>query len=341
MNWSIEPITLDLRYTWKISRNASDLKTNLIVKFDDGKFSGRGEAAPNVRYHESAEEGLKVFEKISPELELVQDLASLRNLLKDQNVFKALSFAIESAWIHRQSAREGRTVSNLLGIPDSGEVGISYTIPIMDTGLIKTFYSENRLDRFPFIKLKVNHEDAYESLRYLLTFCNKPVMVDANESFIDVEQCIYWMEKIRRLPLVFIEQPMPATSNRADMAWLKERPPMPIFGDESYHHAGDVDLAAECFHGVNVKLVKTGGISGAYEALRAARQRGLQTMIGCMIESSVLITAAAHLAELADHLDIDGNILINNDPYLGATTEKGIMSFANTPEKFGLRVRPR
>ena len=90
-----------------------------------------------------------------------------------------------------------------------------------------------------------------------------------------------------------------------------------------------------------MKLVKTGGLSGAYDALQAARQRGLKTMIGCMIETSVLISAAAHLAELTDHLDIDGNILISNDPYLGCTAEKGIISFANAPEKFGLRVEAR
>ena len=94
-------------------------------------------------------------------------------------------------------------------------------------------------------------------------------------------------------------------------------------------------------HGVNVKLLKTGGISAACAALQAARKAGLKTMIGCMIETSVLISAAAHLAALADHLDIDGNLLVSNDPYLGATAENGVVSFARAPEPFGLRVRPR
>jgi len=92
---------------------------------------------------------------------------------------------------------------------------------------------------------------------------------------------------------------------------------------------------------VNVKLVKTGGITGAHEALQAARNAGLKTMIGCMIESSVLITAAAHLAELTDYLDIDGNLLITNDPYAGATAEQGRISFECAPDPFGLRVRER
>jgi L-alanine-DL-glutamate epimerase-like enolase superfamily enzyme len=92
---------------------------------------------------------------------------------------------------------------------------------------------------------------------------------------------------------------------------------------------------------VNVKLVKTGGISGAYEALRAARKAGLKTMIGCMIESSILVSAAAHLAELTDYLDIDGNLLITNDPYRGVSARNGMISFGDTPEKFGLRVSAR
>ncbi|HXT38782.1 MAG TPA: enolase C-terminal domain-like protein, partial [Candidatus Angelobacter sp.] len=109
----------------------------------------------------------------------------------------------------------------------------------------------------------------------------------------------------------------------------------------SYLTAADVDRCAECYHGVNVKLMKTGGITGAVEALRAARKAGLKTMLGCMIESSVSITAAAHLAELTDYLDIDGNLLVTNDPYRGASAKNGIISFAETPEQTGLRVKQR
>jgi len=90
---------------------------------------------------------------------------------------------------------------------------------------------------------------------------------------------------------------------------------------------------------VNVKLVKTGGITGGLEALSAARRIGLKTMLGCMAESSLLISAAAHLAELADYLDLDGNLLIANDPYRGVNVRDGVMSFANAEESVGLRVR--
>ena len=91
---------------------------------------------------------------------------------------------------------------------------------------------------------------------------------------------------------------------------LKARSPLPLFADESFHFAADAERCAEGFHGVNVKLIKTGGISAGCDALQAARKAGLKTMLGCMIESSLLITAAAHLAELTDYLDLDGNVEI-------------------------------
>ena len=134
---------------------------------------------------------------------------------------------------------------------------------------------------------------------------------------------------------------MPHQTPAKDFAWLMAHSPLPLFGDESYHSARDAAHCAECFHGVNVKLVKTGGITAAHEALVAARNAGLKTMIGCMIETSVLISAGAHLANLADYLDLDGNLLITNDPYAGVTAENGILSFANAPEATGLRVRAR
>jgi L-alanine-DL-glutamate epimerase-like enolase superfamily enzyme len=133
---------------------------------------------------------------------------------------------------------------------------------------------------------------------------------------------------------------MPRDSDERDLVWLKQRSPLPLFADEACHTVRDVARCAECFHGVNVKLVKTGGVSMAYETLQAARKAGLRTMIGCMIETSVLISAAAHLAELADFLDLDGNLLITNDPFAGVTAKGGLLSFATAKEKRGLCVSP-
>ena len=155
-------------------------------------------------------------------------------------------------------------------------------------------------------------------------------------------------EALRRLEwlardghIEFVEQPMPASSDLADLRWLRERSPLPLFADESYQGPGDAARCAECFHGVNVKLCKTGGVTRGFEALTAARKAGLKTMLGCMTESSILTAAGMHLAELTNWLDLDGNLLINNDPFAGVTSVRGLMSFASATEPHGLRVKPR
>jgi len=197
--------------------------------------------------------------------------------------------------------------------------------------------------QYPVLKLKVGDARDRENFAALRSVApDKPVRVDANEGWKTKEDALRMLEWLVATDkkIQFVEQPMPRDAAAKDLIWLKERSPLPVFADESCHTVKDIPRCAECFHGVNVKLVKTGGVSMAKETLQAARKAGLQTMIGCMIETSVLISAAAHLAELADFLDIDGNVLITNDPFAGVTSRIGILSFAEAKEKNGLRVIP-
>jgi L-alanine-DL-glutamate epimerase-like enolase superfamily enzyme len=168
------------------------------------------------------------------------------------------------------------------------------------------------------------------------------VRVDANEAWKTKAEALENIEWLAKDGFVqFIEQPMPASTSAADLIWLKERSPLPLFADEAFHAARDVEKCVPGYHGVNVKLCKTGGVSRAHEALLTARKAGLKTMIGCMIETSILISAAAHLAELTDFLDIDGSLLTTNDPYAGVTADHGILSFTNAVEQTGLRVNAK
>jgi L-alanine-DL-glutamate epimerase-like enolase superfamily enzyme len=196
---------------------------------------------------------------------------------------------------------------------------------------------------FPILKIKVGGPNDTENLAAVREAApTKTLRVDANEGWKTKEEALRRIEWLAQDPNIeFVEQPMPSASPPADFAWLKQRSPLPIIADESYIDVSHVPLCADCFHGVNVKLCKTGGVTRGLEALSAARKAGLKTMLGCMIESSILTSAGAHLAELTDWLDLDGNLLINNDPFAGVTSEKGMMSFAAAAEPFGLRVRPR
>jgi L-alanine-DL-glutamate epimerase-like enolase superfamily enzyme len=329
IQWSIEQVTLDLKYTWKISRNATDQKKNLIVTASDGTYSGRGEAAPNIRYDESAEEGMNQFIRFKNALpEEIPNAATLRELIQTSNVFNALGFAIESAWFHLEENRKQKSFYDLTGIEPPGKIITSYTVPIMETGRLKEFYKENKLERFPFIKLKINHENAFESLQHLLSFCENPVMVDANESFTDVEGCIRWLEKIKKLPIVLVEQLMPS-SMPEELEYLKKYCPFIHFGDESMTHEADFSKLKKSFDGVNMKLMKAGGYLNGIALLREAHKAGLKTMIGCMVETTLGIQSAMRLSSLADYIDLDSFLLIKNEPFGLVKENNGKLEFTD------------
>ena len=330
LHWRIEPITLELKYTWKISRNASDEKTNLIVTVDDGTYSGKGEAAPNIRYNETADEGLRLFpgfmKKVTEEM---KDVKSITEIINSSGLFNSLKFAIESAMFRFEEARLQKTFYDLTGITEPGKIETSYTIPIMDTGKLKIFFDQNNLGRFPYIKLKVNSENVQESIKHLLTFCPKPIMIDANESFTDVEQCIQFLEKIKKYPLVLVEQPMPSTM-KEESIYLKKYSPFKLFADESMTDQADFGELKKSFDGVNMKLMKAGGFMNGIRLLKEAKKNGMQTMIGCMVETTLGISSAMRLCSLADYADLDSFILIRNEPYSLVRETNGELKLANT-----------
>jgi L-alanine-DL-glutamate epimerase-like enolase superfamily enzyme len=250
--------------------------------------------------------------------------------------------ALNVALVDGAARRAGKAVYDFydLGFTEKKHV-TSYSIGIDTPEKVRRKVEEAAA--YPVLKLKIGAPGDKENLAVLREVApTRTVRVDANEGWTMKEEALSNLEWLARdKHIEFVEQPMPSSAPLEDMAWLKDRSPLPLFADESCQTVRDIADCARCFHGVNVKLIKTCGLTGAYETLLAARKAGLKTMIGCMIESSILITAAAHLAELTDHLDLDGNVLISNDPIAGATAEAGTVSFSNAPEKTGLRVKSR
>jgi L-alanine-DL-glutamate epimerase-like enolase superfamily enzyme len=139
-------------------------------------------------------------------------------------------------------------------------------------------------------------------------------MLDANESFTDVEECIRVMEKIRKKPLVFFEQPLPA-SMKEESFYLKKYSPFTLFGDESMTDEADFSELKKSFDGVNMKLMKAGGLLNGIRLLREAKKSGMKTMIGCMVETTLGIESAMRLCGLADYADLDSFILVENEPF--------------------------
>jgi len=342
---------LQLAHRWNIASplgpggggGTDTFKVLFVELTDKDGVTGLGEAAPSSRYQESAEGAFAFLEQVLADKLSFADVAGsmeyVNAIIPDNFAAKG---AINIALLDGAARKAGKPIYDFLnlGFTENRHV-TSFSIGIDKPEVIRQKVLEAA--QFTVLKLKVGSPADQQSIAALREAApKKPVRVDANEAWQSKEEALKKIEWLAADGHVqFVEQPMPATSDIKDMAWLKSRSPLPIMADESYHFAKDLARCAEWAHLVNVKLVKTGGISGAYDALRAARKAGLKTMIGCMIESSVLITAAAHLAELADYLDIDGNLLITNDPYIGATANSGMISFIAATEKVGLRVRAR
>jgi L-alanine-DL-glutamate epimerase-like enolase superfamily enzyme len=304
---------------------------------------GRGEAAPTARYKESVTSVEAFLAKVDARGLSFSDVEGSMQYLETLSTHDfSAKCALNLALLDGAAKRGEKSLHDHLGLGFRETQHVtSFTIGIDTPDVIrqKVLAAAN----YPILKMKVGVAADRENLKALREAApQKTVRVDANEGWKTKEQALEMIQWLATDGYIqYIEQPMPATTATRDWVWLKERSPLPIFGDESYHFARDIHTAAECFHGVNVKLVKTGGVTAGVEALRAAKKAGLKTMIGCMIETSILISAAGHLAELCDYLDLDGNVLITNDPYRGLTSEEGVLSFATAPERHGLRVAPR
>lgn len=347
---------LALKHTWTI---ASSLKpdgsggkttysTVFVILTDEDGVVGVGESAPSSRYNENADTVEAFLRTVDPrELDFAGFAGSMGYLdsLPPGNASArgAVNIALldGASKIDRIPLHDAlRTEQGPLGFREGAHY-TSFTIGIDTPDKIRQKVVE--AEQYPILKLKVGSPNDRENIAALRSAApSKTVRVDGNEAWKTKEEALRNIEWLAKDPHIeFIEQPMPAGMPPADYRWLKERSPLPIMADESCISIADVPMLAECFHAVNVKLCKTGGVTDAFDLLRAARKAGLKTMLGCMIESSVLTAAAAHLAELTDFLDIDGNILITNDPYFGPTSERGMISFAKARSRVGLCVDKR
>ncbi len=336
---------LQLANPWKISGGTgSKMNEVVIVELTDGDgVVGLGEAAPAMAYKETPAMVADFYKTLNVSEFSFDDIqGSMAKLEKFAPMPSAARCGINVALVDGAAKRARKAIYDFynLGFRENHHV-TSFSIGIDTPEIIreKTLAAE----QYPVLKLKTGDPRDKENLAALRSAApTKAVRADANEGWKTKEHALEMLEWLASDGHIqFVEQPMPRTTSEKDMIWLKERSPLPLFADESCHNIKDIPRCAECFHGVNVKLVKTGGVSMAHDTLQLARKSGLKTMLGCMIETSVLISAAANLAELTDFIDVDGNILITNDPYLGVTSKKGILSFASAPEKYGLRVIER
>lgn len=313
--WSIQALQLPLKYVWKISRGQSDIKTNYIINLEDQGVKGLSEVALCPRFGDTEELILSKFEEFSDQCNTpLQSLEDLIDLLDPVDLPCSLRAGIEMAYIQFLSNLSGKSICQLLGLKEVNAVSTSYSIPIMEPGKIKHFIQEHNLSRFKTLKIKVNKENAFDLVEEVANSFFGQLAVDVNEDWNNPDDVIRFMEKVTKRPILFIEQPMPAHFFD-EYLYLKNASLLPVFADESLTSHNVTTEIQERFHGVNIKLMKSGGYIRALKQIRDAKSMGLQTMIGCMIESSLGISGALNLSPLVDFVDLDGALFLKRDPF--------------------------
>jgi L-alanine-DL-glutamate epimerase-like enolase superfamily enzyme len=327
----IRIVRLQLRHTWTTTMASSEFRDTVHVAYRRDGITGRGEGAPIVRYKESAESARQALESLRPLVEAADPWrftkleAEIDRRITGEYAARA---ALEIALFDWIGQKLGVPLYQYFGLdPDDAPI-TTFSIGI-DTPEV-TRQKVREAEPFPVLKIKVGLDTDEQTIAAVRSVTDKPMRVDANEGWKTKEEAL---EKIRWLEaqgVEFVEQPLPAAMVE-ETRWVRERVRMPIIADEAVLRPADIPRLAAAYDGVNIKLDKCGGILPAWRMIQIARALGLKTMLGCMISSSVSVTAAAHLSPLVDYADLDGNLLIANDPYSGVKVERGKLILPRRP----------
>jgi L-alanine-DL-glutamate epimerase-like enolase superfamily enzyme len=321
MKIQIEEISLPLKVLWKLSRNETNHKTNYILKIKDEGEEFLGEVAPNIRYGETPEKILYEFEHFHDRG--FTDFQELSNYLDKIEISNSLRFGVESAYLHYFAFKEGKTVANYLGLKEIDQVETSLSIPIMEPSQISEHLSN--FDTHNVYKLKVSHDSAPDLIRETLNqIQGKPLRVDANEGWTNPDELLKLMESFKNQNIELIEQPF-AADKIDEYKYFFKHTPFEVMADESIEDTADFSELKKQFHWINIKLMKTGSYLKAIELTKRAHSHGLKSMIGCMIETSVGIESALNIASLFDIYDLDGALLLKEDPYKKIHYQKGFV----------------
>jgi L-Ala-D/L-Glu epimerase len=328
---SVKTVRVHTERTFAIARSSADTFERVIFEMSQDGVTGRGEAAPTGYYGQDAQGVAAALESVE-----VRDPWDIEGTLahNDSMPPSALT-ALDNAMHDLAAKRLGVPVYRLLGLASPNPVS-AYTLGIADRGT--TVAHARQLWAHQILKVKVGGWNDIETLRAVRESSGADLWVDANEAF-SPEEAVEVVTELKEIGVSMIEQPVPVSAGPEGLRRAAEAAfSVPVIADESAIEARDVPGLAGCVSGVNVKLAKCGGIRRALEMIHTARAHGMLVMLGCMVETSLGISAAAQISGLVDFVDLDGAMLLADDPYTGPVYDNGRILL---PEEPGLGVQPR
>lgn len=327
MNLLLRPFILKLRHTFTISRDSHDEQPSLVVELKEDGISGYGEATANPYYKIGVAEMMRDLEQLEPVITDSSGMAPDEFWEKMRTQLSLNMFALcalDLAYNDLYAKKAGKKLYELWDYDISHNPLTDYTIGL-DT--IEKMVSKMQEMPWPIYKIKLGSDQDIAIITELRKHTDAVFRVDANCGW-SADETIANAKILKELGVEFIEQPLPADDWEGHKK-VFEHSVLPIIADESCQVEADVDKCFEYFHGVNVKLTKCGGVTPARRMLVKARQLGMKTMVGCMTESSVGISAIAHLLPLLDYVDMDGALLLADDIATGVRIENGKIFYSD------------
>jgi L-Ala-D/L-Glu epimerase len=326
MKLILKEFTLKLKHTFTISRESIDVQPSLIIELQNDGFSGFGEATSNPYYHITVAMMIEDLEKIRPIIETTNNetpeafWSKMHPYLQD-NMFALC--ALDIAYNDLYARKNGKKLYELWNYSIANNPMTDYTIGIAS---IEKMLAKMQELPWPIYKIKLGTKEDIAIVAALRKHTNAIFRIDANCGW-GVEETINNAIELKKLGVEFLEQPMKADNWEAHKEVYKHSV-LPIIADESCIIEEDVAKCYNHFHGVNVKLVKCGGLTPGRRMIQEAKKLGLKTMVGCMTESTVGISAIAHLLPQLDYVDMDGALLLAEDIATGVQINNGIISYS-------------
>jgi L-alanine-DL-glutamate epimerase-like enolase superfamily enzyme len=342
MRFETEVVTVHTTHPFVIARGgSSEWRTVWVRLVDDDGFEGWGEAAPSRFYGETSDTVLAALDRLRPIIEAANsaDIEQTETAMVQALRFNAAARCAVSAALHDlQGKRLGVPLWKLWGLTPAASPRSSFTIAIAaDDAMLRDRVREAVAAGYPILKVKLGSDRDRRIIQLVRDEAPNAILrVDANAAWTP-KHTLLMAPLLQELCVEFIEQPLPP-QDLDGMRFVRERCALPIVADESCLVASDVAKLVGVVDGVNLKLAKCGSLREALRIIHTARAHGMLVMAGCMIETSLGITAAAHLAPLLDCVDLDGAALLRDDPFSGATITHGVVTLPTAP---GLGVTRR
>lgn len=330
MNLKFYPYTLELKHVFTVATASRKTTPVMMVEIEYDGFIGYGEASMPPYLGESHQTAKDFLSKV--DLQQFDDPFNMEEILSYVDSIApgnpAAKASIDIALHDLVGKLMNQPWFKILGLNPDKTPYTSFTIGIDKPEVVRQKVKE--AEQYKILKVKLGLENDKEMIETIRSVTDKPIRCDVNQGWKNKEEALKMIEWLATKGVEFIEQPMPKEWYD-EHAWLRERSPLPIIGDESVQRLPDVRKAFGVYDGINVKLMKCTGMREAYKMILLAKSLDMKVMLGCMTETSCAISAAAQLSPLVDWADLDGAELISNDIFDGTKIIDGKVTLSHLP----------